>query len=298
MFRTLRSLIVLCICACIYTCETKVADDPGSTELDIIPYPNKVLKRGGHLTLSNNFWIIANVSDSTATELARYLARNLKILTAKDALIADLFSNRKHKQSIQITLDNNLKSESKEAYILDISSSQIKIKAKSAGGIFYGIQTLLQLLEDGAVNDTYVIPKLVIMDAPRFAIRGIMIKPSQLNKQIEKSLFKTMASLKLNTIFLLDEASQKKVMQEDSTKNNIHYFSGQELAENLKLFSKHISNLEPEEISSLSTSNTGTLGLVLDLTAAIDTALLVNLPKLAKISWTTSNENIITERIK
>lgn len=60
------------------------------------------------------------------------------------------------------------------SYELDISNSQISIKGNDGSGVFYGLQSLLQLLP---VDKTAVLkmPFISIKDAPRYAYRGIML---------------------------------------------------------------------------------------------------------------------------
>ncbi len=58
----------------------------------------------------------------------------------------------------------------KEAYTLEVSPNGIEIKAGTTAGIFYGVQTLLQLLpSDGSVE----LPCLNIEDQPRYPWRGM-----------------------------------------------------------------------------------------------------------------------------
>jgi hexosaminidase len=67
-----------------------------------------------------------------------------------------------------------------ESYILETSKKGIIIHANSARGIFYGIQSLLQILppevygDVGITRKSYVkVPKVTIQDEPRYAWRGM-----------------------------------------------------------------------------------------------------------------------------
>ena len=74
----------------------------------------------------------------------------------------------------------------KEAYQLTASPGGINISADSAAGVFYGIQTLLQLLpkeiESKSLvgNTVWTIPAISITDYPRFAWRGVMLDVSRI----------------------------------------------------------------------------------------------------------------------
>lgn len=62
--------------------------------------------------------------------------------------------------------------ESGEGYVMDINSKEIKLTARSAAGLFYGCQTLEQLLEDSREKNI-PIPCLKIIDYPKIAFRAV-----------------------------------------------------------------------------------------------------------------------------
>lgn len=61
-----------------------------------------------------------------------------------------------------------------EAYSLNVSADGIDINATTAAGLFYGMVTLWQLLED-AGHGAAVLPLLTIVDRPAFKWRGLML---------------------------------------------------------------------------------------------------------------------------
>ncbi len=61
----------------------------------------------------------------------------------------------------------------REAYSLRISPQGAEIRAKSSAGIFYGMQTLRQLVE-GETDKSYL-PEVDIQDWPSLAYRGVMM---------------------------------------------------------------------------------------------------------------------------
>jgi hexosaminidase len=63
-----------------------------------------------------------------------------------------------------------------QAYIIRVTDSGVLVAARSAQGLFYGVQTLRQLLrpeEPGAKTKTLAIPALVIRDWPSMEWRGV-----------------------------------------------------------------------------------------------------------------------------
>lgn len=74
-----------------------------------------------------------------------------------------------------------------ESYILSVTPEHILIKASSGAGLFYGIQTLLQLSQPSGTD--YSITSVDVQDTPRFAYRGMMLDVSRhfLSKEFVKN---------------------------------------------------------------------------------------------------------------
>ena len=103
----------------------------------------------------------------------------------------------------------------KEGYKLDIHAGHIAIRANEAAGLFYGIQTLLQLLPvspmtdgpgargmdyAGAGGKERTLPALSIVDTPRFAWRGLMLDVSRhfFTKEVVKKYIDQLVKYKFN----------------------------------------------------------------------------------------------------
>lgn len=72
-----------------------------------------------------------------------------------------------------------------EGYELDVATSAIRIQAAGRAGLFYGVQTLRQLLPPAVFSSErvsgvdWVVPCVRITDYPRFAWRGLLIDPAR-----------------------------------------------------------------------------------------------------------------------
>jgi hypothetical protein len=97
---------------------------------------------------------------------------------------------------------------SKEAYDLSVSEHGVRIHSQSSAGIFYGIQTLRQLVE-GSGSDA-VLPQVEIHDWPSVELRGTMVDishgPLPTEKEIERQI-DFLARWKENQYFLYTEDS-------------------------------------------------------------------------------------------
>ena len=87
-------------------------------------------------------------------------------------LLSHLPTFEKNGIGILLSLSNINVPDSPEGYVLNISSKNIQIISRSNVGLFYGCQTLEQLLEDSQENNI-PIPYLKIIDYPKIDFRAI-----------------------------------------------------------------------------------------------------------------------------
>jgi hexosaminidase len=91
-----------------------------------------------------------------------------------------------------------------QAYVLDTTGDAITLQAISPAGVFYGAQTLKQLLRQYGAK----LPRMRIDDYPDFARRGVMLDISRDKVPTRAELFKLvelLASLKINELQLYTE---------------------------------------------------------------------------------------------
>lgn len=104
--------------------------------------------------------------------------------------------NAEEKNSVILTIDGSVKHD--EGYILKCENDCVQINAKTETGLFYGLQTLRQLLlqTDGDV------PCVTIEDRPRFSYRGYMFDCGRYFFSVEdvKRVIDLMALHKLNVL--------------------------------------------------------------------------------------------------
>lgn len=106
-----------------------------------------------------------------------------------------------------LELDKNLP---EDAYEMQVSSGQIRVKASDSKGLFYGLQNLRLLLppaiESSTAQDTveWTVTEMTVKDAPRFGYRGFMLDVSRyfLPKEELLRMIDCMALLKLNRLHL------------------------------------------------------------------------------------------------
>ena len=99
-----------------------------------------------------------------------------------------------------------------EDYSLTVCSTQLVLQATSDAGLFYAVQSLLQMADARGISAgrPVTLPAIHITDAPHFAWRGLLLDESDhfYGKQTVEELLDAMAYLKLNRLHwhLTDDA--------------------------------------------------------------------------------------------
>ncbi|QKJ29832.1 family 20 glycosylhydrolase [Mucilaginibacter mali] len=162
--------------------------------LGIIPAPVSIRQTNGQFVLSQETVILA---DSTENKAVKFLA---DFLLNKYALKNQLKANTGVAANNAIILTaSGTDGLAPEGYRLKITPQQVTIAGKGAG-LFYGIQTLIQLLplEHGA---TVKLPGVEIEDYPRFGYRGVHLDVCRhfFGAQFVKKYIDLLAAYKMNT---------------------------------------------------------------------------------------------------
>ena len=165
--------------------------------VNIIPQPKNVEKKQGHFILNDRVPIL--YSDSHIQSLVEYTISTLKAMTGMQ-LNAILGKGNQKDRFISLLIDKKVQM-GDEGYYMDVSPERIIIKAHSPKGLFYGVQTLLQLIP---INPEYKIPSVVIQDEPRFGWRGLMVDPARHFLTVDelKRFIDEMAWYKFNILHL------------------------------------------------------------------------------------------------
>ncbi|HET7118679.1 MAG TPA: beta-N-acetylhexosaminidase, partial [Hanamia sp.] len=198
----MKKAFLLLLAGCIYTFGFAQINSK-QTELHIIPEPVSATLHEGYFSLKPNTSII--VENSKAQDVATLFTKMLNTPTGYHLLA----KRGKESNSNVIILRINKTPNSilgNEGYTLRVTSKNIIIAANQPNGIFYGIQTLMQLLPPDVESQTAIksvkweIPAVSIMDYPRFGWRGLMLDVSRhfFSKQFVEQYIDEMAKYKYN----------------------------------------------------------------------------------------------------
>ena len=176
-------------------------------QLSIIPEPVTATVNPGHFVLPPN--IIIEIDESKdASGVAALLSAQL---IASTGFKVSVVTKTNPSATVRFVLNKNEdKAIGEEGYTMSVTQKNIVIKANRPAGLFYGSQTLLQLLpkeiesKSLAKNVVWRTPCVSITDYPRFGWRGLMFDVSRhfFTKQQVKDFIDEMVKYKYNLLHM------------------------------------------------------------------------------------------------
>ena len=171
--------------------------------VSLVPYPVKLIENPGNFSLTKNTIIEAEERLHT---IAMYLKNLLKTATGFDLQVEGIYDGDKASNTIILRINNTLNDLVTEGYFLKVEQERIIIEGVEPVGIFYGVQSLRQLLpvkieSTTIVNDIeWSVPCVEIEDYPRFQWRGFMLDVGRhfFDKVVVKKMLDLMALHKMN----------------------------------------------------------------------------------------------------
>lgn len=179
MTKTRTFILIAMICMIIMSCSgsSQPRSENANVSVDnLLPVPQKMLFTGKSFTIDKSWTIINEGSEGGSEAAVNSLMLALKerggLEPAKDT------GNNKRKQ-IRLAVKRGSiilpsvysDSISNQAYKLSLSSSGVAVEANSPAGLYYGIETLIQLFDAG--NGKILLPEGEITDWPDLAMRMI-----------------------------------------------------------------------------------------------------------------------------
>jgi hexosaminidase len=165
-------------------------------QLNIIPEPVEATKGNGIYQLGKKITIANN---GASDELVNNIASELQIATLKKVRTG------KNNAAIIFSIIQE-ETIGKEGYYVEVNQKGIQIKANTNAGLFYGWQTVKQLMPAAIYSNknnpdlVWSLPYVKIMDKPRFGWRGLMLDVSRhfFSKADVKVFIDDMARYKYN----------------------------------------------------------------------------------------------------
>ncbi|SES22875.1 beta-N-acetylhexosaminidase [Pedobacter rhizosphaerae] len=194
--------------------QTIVAEpEIGDTETDlvqtpvaIIPEPVSILKKTGSFTLPENVSILAPKNEGLKQSIA-FLSERITTATGKFVSTVTTANHPTIKLILNSQEDTQLGT---EGYKLHVNPTQVVITANKPAGIFYGVQSLIQLFpaeiesKELVNNIKWKAPCVDVTDYPKLGWRGLMFDVARhfFTKQEVKQYIDAMVRYKFNLLHL------------------------------------------------------------------------------------------------
>ncbi|MCD2423682.1 family 20 glycosylhydrolase [Niabella pedocola] len=166
--------------------------------VSLIPYPASLVQKPGVFILNAKTQIVCQ--QPAIRGIAMQLVQDIQERTGHVLPVNPQRSVTATR--IRLLLDKGKDPVSEaEGYLLEVQSSEIRIRGNTPHGIFNGIQSLLQLIDNSEKQaGAHVLTNMHIRDHPRFGWRGLMLDVSRhfFSKQFVKKYIDEMARYKLN----------------------------------------------------------------------------------------------------
>ncbi|RPH35717.1 beta-N-acetylglucosaminidase, partial [bacterium] len=170
-------------------CASKHAitkEESAVTELGLIPKPLKTERAAGSFTLTPEAPIMVDAGSGDVMAVGTYLQQELGRSTGYALKVEEIAAGTAPRGGIVLTMISAASSDPRdESYELLVNTEGVRISARRPAGLFYGVQTLCQLLppqiyaQATVPNISWTIPAVRIEDKPRFSWRGMMLDVSR-----------------------------------------------------------------------------------------------------------------------
>lgn len=161
----------------------------------VIPRPAELKIQKGSYEITPETSLIYDHANQDLARIAGFLSNHLS-----DFYQMTLSESSGKNRGIQLKVDKSADL-GEEGYMMQVNSKGIVITGSSAKGVFYGIQSLKQMLPVGNSVQQLTVPFVEIRDEPRLAWRGLMLDVGRHFFPVSylKKLLDYMAMYKMNT---------------------------------------------------------------------------------------------------
>lgn len=157
----------------------------------IIPAPNSYKETGDSISLNGQIKI--------SFENNKFSSKELKTAQIFESAINKNATSKKSNIEVLFITQNPSATLKKEAYKINITTKKITVTG-SEEGLFYAVQSLLQMLPNKPLTREIKLPCVIIEDVPRYAYRGLHLDVCRhfFTIDVIKDFIAQMSSYKLN----------------------------------------------------------------------------------------------------
>lgn len=166
----------MCKILFVFSCVLFSVFSFAQSRISVIPQPVSIQEKAGEFILPKTISINAPKSSELATTID-VLRKKLSVATGYNTILSTV-----NNATIVLKLNNNTDNTiGDEGYKLSVTQNGVNIVANKPAGLYYGVQTLLQLLPAAienkvqVKNEKWTIAHVEITDYPQFKWRGLML---------------------------------------------------------------------------------------------------------------------------
>ncbi|MHA1992288.1 MAG: family 20 glycosylhydrolase [Candidatus Hodarchaeales archaeon] len=229
-------------------------------DLFLIPHPRYIkMDNAFTLKIHENSKIFTDLQEDSIYIIDQ-LQTSLLTTNLEDKLEVVRVPNKEKSQEIKLFLDDNIKNFPgalytevtakknylDQGYLLISDNSKIIIEAKSKQGIFYGVQTFIQLLNSS--QDKRSINRITLIDFPALQIRGVsddISRGQAPNIENLKKFIKNLSQFKINQYYLVYMQDMFKFNNFPTIGKNRGAYSKEELKELVDFAKKYFVEIIP-----------------------------------------------------
>ena len=163
----------------------------------VIPLPQSSVSGSGSFRITEETKLCTNLKEHEKERLTAYLS------TVPAPFNKKIKGDESSRENVIILQKSRDAASAPEGYNMEVTPAHILIRSTTDTGLFYGLQTLMQLAQP-ADGTNMEVASVKIEDAPRFDYRGLMIDVSRhfRSKEFVKKQIDAMARYKLNRLHL------------------------------------------------------------------------------------------------
>ncbi len=200
----MKNFVIYLLMVLLFTSLIELSSQPMDNQINIIPKPKSIVINEGKFILNADTKIFY---DPYSKKVADYLAEVINPGTGF-SFVPEIWNGRVETNSIIFSLTTTTKDYGKEGYSLVVNPFNIIVEANELNGLFYGVQTLRQLLNP-YINSVarvegieWQLPCVVVLDNPEFPWRGLNLDCCRhfMDKEFVKRYIDLLAYHKFNTL--------------------------------------------------------------------------------------------------
>jgi hexosaminidase len=214
-----RIAALFIVASCIWSWQSAQAD----TSIALVPKPLRMERTEGKFVLDRDTVVLVDRDSADAASVGKQLAERIRRTTGFNPAVTPHDGKAATRNAVLLTTKPASKGTvpfslprksgqsplGPEGYALRVTPDGVMIAAGDGPGLFYGMQTLLQLLPPQVLGPnlvggdvTWAVPAVKIEDRPQFRWRGLLLDVARhfFSKQEVENFIDLMAQHKLNTL--------------------------------------------------------------------------------------------------